>query len=37
LRPCEVRDGRQSGSAGCQMQEISSVGKFHDPSSCEAK
>src|SRR5215831_12597628 len=33
LRPCDVRHSWERGSAGGQMQELSSVGKFHpDPS-----
>src|SRR5262249_18999668 len=31
LRPCEARDRRQRGSAGGEMQKLSSVGKFHGP------
>src|SRR3954447_5697846 len=29
LRPSEVRHGRESGSARCQMQKLPSLGKFH--------
>ncbi len=29
LRPCDPRCGRERCSAGCQMQEMSSVGQFH--------
>ena len=29
LRPSEARDSRERGSARCQMQELSSAGKFH--------
>jgi hypothetical protein len=30
LRHCDARDGRERGSTRCQMQKLSSVGKFHD-------
>src|SRR6185369_11061 len=30
LRPCDTRDDRQHDSASGQMQEASSVGKFHE-------
>ena len=29
MRQSSVRDDRQRGSARCQMQEVSTVGKFH--------
>src|SRR5262249_25009175 len=33
LRPCDSRHGRERGSARSQMQDLSTVGKFHfDPS-----
>src|SRR5207342_3767517 len=30
LRPCDARGGRECGSTRCQMQKLSSVGKFHE-------